>query len=587
MKRTLRFLSILGGIFVTLLCAQNASAQVTSVTANYYDSSYSYCNTPAPVSGFGMYYATGVLQANDSTDFYINYGDGSDTSFRLATQMQFTFTVNHTYLTTGTFQIMVAVTNVLTSATDTVYGNTYVVTNTCSSLQGLVWGDTDADCAFDTGESLFSYVTMKVTNTTTLTDYYVSTDANGMYYIEVPDNYTYTIQMANLPGGLTPVCPVTGIANQAVSGTGTFTNDFGYDCNSMAVTDFSVTGGANFFRPGHVRHLYVSAHTNNICQGHPATVTLVLDNLLSCVGTYGGTPPTSVVGQVVTWNVSSLSLLGSLYSNLQIYCDSAAVLGDTLCNQLYISYTGVTDTIPQNDTADICRAVSNSYDPNNKEVSPNNGPLGLIENGELLTYVINFQNTGTDTAYNVVIVDTLSSNLNVNTFQLIEATHPVNVTWLPGNVINFRFENIYLPDSNVNEPLSHGSVAYRINAKTGLPQGTQINNTAHIYFDFNPAIVTNTTLNTINIPLSVYNVTNGVIAAKVYPNPANNELTIATEGIRNFTAHVSDLLGRNVVTTMTNTGKAVINTSSLPAGMYILNINADGKEMSTKISVQH
>jgi uncharacterized repeat protein (TIGR01451 family) len=296
---------------------------------------------------------------------------------------------------------------------------------------------------------------------------------------------------------------------------------------------------------------------------------------------------TTNTGSTVTWNLTSLSQLNTLFSTLQIYCDSFATLGDTLCNLLYVSYTGVTDTNTSNDTFNICKIVSNSYDPNDKQVFPQNGPLGLIENGEELFYLINFQNTGNDTAYDVVVVDTLSNDLNVNTFHLVDASHPVSVTWLPGNVINFRFEDIYLPDSTTNEALSHGHVAFKINAKTGLADGTQITNKVDIYFDFNPPITTNNTLNTIDIPTSVYNLTNGEISAKVYPNPANNELVVMTQGIDKFSAQVYDIIGRLVASSVTNTGKVVINTSGIANGMYILHINADGKEMSTKINVQH
>ena len=44
--------------------------------------------------------------------------------------------------------------------------------------------------------------------------------------------------------------------------------------------------------------------------------------------------------------------------------------------------------------------------------------------------------------------------------------------------------------------ISHGFITYRIQPKTGLADSTELKNTAFIYFDFNPAIQTNYTLNT-------------------------------------------------------------------------------------------
>ena len=48
-----------------------------------------------------------------------------------------------------------------------------------------------------------------------------------------------------------------------------------------------------------------------------------------------------------------------------------------------------------------------------------------------------------------------------------------------------------LPDSNVNEPASHGFVKFTVSQQPGNPMGTVINNQAAIYFDFNDPIFTN------------------------------------------------------------------------------------------------
>ena len=215
MKKALHFFSFIA-FAVLLLGTQKATAQVTGINAYYNDSSTSYCNTPAPVGGFGYYNTIGTIQTNDSMTFYINYGDGSDTTYKTLTQGQFTFTINHTYLITGTFNISITLTNT-NGATTTITGQTYVITNTCSALQGLVWVDANSNCAYDLGETLLTGHDIMVTNTTTSTVQYAYVDVNGMYNIEVPDGYTYDIEMAYLNPSLVPTCPVSGMATQAVS----------------------------------------------------------------------------------------------------------------------------------------------------------------------------------------------------------------------------------------------------------------------------------------------------------------------------------------------------------------------------------
>ena len=60
-------------------------------------------------------------------------------------------------------------------------------------------------------------------------------------------------------------------------------------------------------------------------------------------------------------------------------------------------------------------------------------------------------------------------------------------------LFDFIFNNIQLPDSNVNEPASHGFVKFKINQRANNPLGTVIENKAGIYFDFNEAVITNST----------------------------------------------------------------------------------------------
>ena len=106
--------------------------------------------------------------------------------------------------------------------------------------------------------------------------------------------------------------------------------------------------------------------------------------------------------------------------------------------------------------------------------------------------MIQFQNTGTDTAFNVVLIDTLDPSLNMSSFSILGSSHPYTLEILPMNVLQISFNNILLPDSNVNEMESHGYFSFRIGLMDNLPAGHTISATAVIYFDFNPPIITNT-----------------------------------------------------------------------------------------------
>jgi hypothetical protein len=141
-----------------------------------------------------------------------------------------------------------------------------------------------------------------------------------------------------------------------------------------------------------------------------------------------------------------------------------------------------------------------AYDPNDKLVTP----VGYGVHGAVpvdiawLDYTIRFQNTGNDTAFTVVVRDTLHGALDRTSMEVLAASHPLTgITVDENNMATFRFDQIFLPDSIVDEPASHGYVRFRIRPMPGTPHLTAITNTAGIHFDLNPPIITNTTLNTL------------------------------------------------------------------------------------------
>ena len=141
--------------------------------------------------------------------------------------------------------------------------------------------------------------------------------------------------------------------------------------------------------------------------------------------------------------------------------------------------------------------TSCAYDPNDKLVQPlREGNYSLFD--EYLNFTIRFQNTGNAEAYDVTVYDQLDDNLDVSSFRLMGSSHPEFLTTsLVGNgtTLRFYFEDINLPDSLADYEGSQGYINFEIKTKEGLDEGITIENDANIYFDQNPAIVTNTTTN--------------------------------------------------------------------------------------------
>jgi hypothetical protein len=146
----------------------------------------------------------------------------------------------------------------------------------------------------------------------------------------------------------------------------------------------------------------------------------------------------------------------------------------------------------------------------------------------------------------------------------------MQVVNLGNGQMRFEFPQIWLPDSTSNEPESHGHLVYRIRENSGCIPGTEIENTAHIFFDWNEAIVTNTTYNINEMFEGVdENYKSNIM---VYPNPTANTLNVKAEGA--FDYRLLDMDGR-IVLNGKGTNTAQLQMESLKSGLYMLSVNGE------------
>lgn len=233
------------------------------------------------------------------------------------------------------------------------------------------------------------------------------------------------------------------------------------------------------------------------------------------------------------------------------------------------------------ETSDI---VLCSYDPNDKKVEPTGDSrkdFSLIK--DPLKYTIRFQNEGTYKAFDVAIIDTLDSDIDPSSFELVTSSHPVNASITETGIITFFFPDIDLPHSDEDEIGSQGFVTYTVKAKNGVDNFTIINNTASIYFDFNPPIVTNTTEWNLVDDLSLVSTKEVEIHHSVSPNPTTGNIVVTLQNEAKFS--IIDLKGRLVKEGNAKGGKNLIDLILQP-GIYIINFNyKSGYTSSMKLVV--
>ncbi|MBI1224948.1 MAG: T9SS type A sorting domain-containing protein [Bacteroidetes bacterium] len=260
---------------------------------------------------------------------------------------------------------------------------------------------------------------------------------------------------------------------------------------------------------------------------------------------------------------------------------------------------GVFNQFPQDDGEpwlDIdCHEVVASFDPNDKSAEPTGWQdEHFIDNRTALDYLIRFQNTGTDTAFRVVLIDTLSSFLDPATIRPGAASHPYLFELSGQGIAKFIFENILLPDSTTNEAASHGFVQFHISQKPDNQPGTVVENTAGIYFDYNAPVYTNTTFHTVHEPWvqvvsgSVETFGKGM-QVKISPNPMGEWAIIELEDQQpgENTLVIIDGVGREVLRQAFAQNKVMVQRSGLVSGIYFFRIeNGDKLTVSGKLIVR-
>jgi uncharacterized repeat protein (TIGR01451 family) len=566
-----------------LLGAECAKAQTAIQISYANDSTNAFCPAAPVTYGFFVQGLDTGYTSTDTFDIHIFFGDGYDTSITVSHVISwvgiFSGGCNHTYNTPGIYSPQYIITGVDGNADTLVQYNNVVISQACGNISGHAYEDTNGNCTQDSGEpstpgmGVLLYYNSQIMQVSW-------TDVNGDYFFSAPAGYTYTL-VAGGNYGFSATCPVAG--SYTFTNLPSSNNDFGLTCNS----GFDVRGGIQGwgFRPGLPGHVR-ACPMNLSCNAQSGQMQVTLDPLLSYVS---ATPvPASVNGNIITWNITNLSLYNmSPWFHIDVMTSLSANIGDTICNTVTVTPVAG-DLNPSNNTSTYCIEVNNSWDPNMKQVSPKGvGINGSVAPNTTFDYTVDFQNTGNDTAYNIAIVDTLSSALDPASLEVTGFSHPMHMDLLPGNIMKFHFDNIMLADSNHNEPASHGYLSYRVKTKSGLSNGTQIDNTAYIYFDFNPAVVTNTTLNTIDVVLGVNEVNNEEVLS-ITPNPASDVVTFRFVGAKtNSEVQLVDMTGRTIAETILSSGETTMDVSSIPAGVYILNVKGMNGSVQQRMVVIH
>lgn len=480
--------------------------------------------------------------------------------------------------------------NITIGANDTICGLNFGIFTNASTVSGTLFYDVNNNGILDGAETGLPYQTVQIGA------YTAYTDANGFYSISLPIG-SYTISYT--PTGFYSSGTVTTsnvVANVTQNGQTYGNNNVG-----LYMTPGQVDLGITIHPSTTVTPGFGAWYSINVCNNGttPTGATILMQYDAALTPNYQSPVASSVntTNQLITWNVPTINPGACYYIWVTFNAIIGTPLGSNTIEFVSVNPTSGIDINMNNNTDTIHQIVVGSWDPNSKVVDytntsdPNYQMVSSINSNQEIRYTVNFQNTGNAPAYNVVVVDEISSNLDINTYQFVGASHNCQII-RNGNSTTYKFMNIMLPDSVNDEPGSHGFVTYKLNALSSLNIGDQMIDYANIYFDFNAPVLTENAVVTVVGPTAAGSILNSNLAY-VYPNPAEDFVNINLQAQVDGHVNIAVIDGTGKVciqqerSLKAGYNKVILNTENLSQGIYFVQTTThDGVVKTSKLSIK-
>lgn len=484
-------------------------------------------------------------------------------------------------------------------------------------IEGTVYNDPSGN--FSTASGGLANWTVELTSSASPgLPVYGITDASGHYSIIVPPWPFSSGTLTVTPVAKSPTYwnqstggghPAAYTPPQAFAGQFSTLNDFWERPLSPALQHVSMDvvafppypyctpccGGTMTYVVTYVNDGSVNASTAILTLTLPAGTTLLS-------GSYSTEPATLIAGSSSS-SVRTYSILLSgvnIGQSYSIYVP-VTVLASGCSSSLSLVATAdlVLNGTPQPQVQSPPLAVTCQQDPNYIRVTPHGcGSEGLVAAGQELTYYIEFQNTNSDPAYDVVISNSLPATLDPSTLKVVGSSHP-NVFQIDGQQLVWTFPAIRLPGVTTDDLASRGYVKYTVQPFAGDLAGTVITNQAAIYFDLDPPLLTPTITNTLTsdpVPVAAFTVSPWIGSAGytndfTYTGGSSGaqflwgfgpDATPATSTDQNPTGVVFASGGNHLVTLQVSLGGCQSDPAvrAVYAGVPVLNARRTGDQLS-------
>jgi len=553
---------------------------------NLWSDSFSY-NYQRSCNGFIFKIQAGTFSSTKKV--ITSYGDGITDTNNITNAYGGAYVAfAHTYAASNTYTVKIVLCNGAARTDSMSFVDVYKF---CRSFSVQIYEEGNGNCIKDAGEPLTPFPSLFSVDSNGIRIDTISATSSFDYSAYAVPGDVYAFRPISLPAGVSVICPSPGFIGDTVrSSVAAYPDKYlGVTCSTGIAYDLRVSAVVPITGVhDEWGNIYVS---NNSCLPVNATVTLHYSPKYNV--DYGGgyldvnPTPASHTSSSITWNVPNLAstptnLYYAVWTNL-----AGGLLNPRDTVNSYITVTPTANDIDQSNNFIIrTDTVKAGCDPNEMFVSPSN--CIALNTTAPLQYTINFTNTGNDTAHDIYVMDTLPANVNMRTLRLVMASATMKTSLIEDGaykIARFDFPKINLLDSS-HHGKCNGAVIFNINTMPDLPVGALIANHAGIFFDINPVVLTNTTVNRVGCPNAEVPVVN-TGKAIIYPNPAIDDLTIKMALDSYSSYSVVNSVGQVLIKQPLNSTQTRVNVSRLSPGMYyIVLVGELGREVQKFVKIK-
>ena len=441
-----------------------------------------------------------------------------------------------------------------------------------NTITGSMLFDADNN-GCDTNDSPQPNIKININDGTNQGATFTNNTANYNFYTQT-GNFTVTPNIEN-PSWFT-FSPSSATIPFADNNNNVVTQNFCISANGVHPDVEIVIAPITPARPG-FDAIYQIVYKNKGNQALSGNITFTYDDEILDFVTAFPLTDTQSLG-LLNWNYQNLQPFESrsIYVSLNVNSPQetpAVNIDDVLSFQATITPV-IGDDLPEDNLFSYNQTVVGSFDPNDitcieGEVVPPS------EIGEYLHYIINFENTGTAEAENIVVkVDIDESQFDIDSLQMLNTSHNAYIRQAD-NKIEFIFQEIWLDTGG------HGNVLLKIKSKNNLLEGDTVAKQANIYFDYNAPIETNMANTTFEI------LSNGNFeideSITIFPNPTASIINInCNNAIK--TVELYDVQGRLLQTQIVESATTSLNLSDKTNGIYFAKITSENGVKVEKIS---